>query len=250
MYITKESINRFNAMFVLSQNDIKQLTDETFIQGEFVIMYDVKSYLIMLPKVLSQIIEDYCEHIIINYTFRYPLIYGTNVIQIILSISSDEFKFNHDIECGSYDLKNNLTYTYTDINTKIRCPNIYNKRLSHYKARQFLKEYVHSSYSFSYNDNIQSNSQLQESQFDFGLLLDHIANTKKSFWKRWFSKSTFVDTKTDVLIYNKSDNIMCIKFPSGEVIEINIINQYNLDMCIQINKMIFDLLRSVQLYFH
>jgi hypothetical protein len=245
MQIKKDSIDKFISHFILSQDDIKQLRNHTIKQGQLVIMYNVINQLTMFPKVLSHIIEEYCADYI-DYTLKYPLIPGINVRRIILSINCDEYKFNHDIYCGTYDMANETSRAYIDTSLRIRCPHIHTKRSLHKDIISFMGSYT-SVHSDSYNDNILSRGILLDSQFDFGLLLDHIANTKKSFWKRWFSKSTFVNTKTDVLIYNKSDNIMRIKFPSGEVIEINIINQYNLDMCIQINKMIFDLLQRAQL---
>lgn len=244
MYLTKESVDRFNKLFVLSHDDIKQLTAKTNTIGKLIFMYDIKSHLIMLPTVLSQIIEEYCGQIILNYVLRYPYISEIKVRQIILSIESSTFKFIHDIECGSYD----LTCTYIDTSIKIRCPNIHTKRsggLDMNHDTHFL--------SVSHNDNIRSSHSLQDSEFNFGLFFDHITKTRHIFRKRWRNNNIFVNKKTKSksksIIRDESKKVICITHPNGDIIRVNIINKHNLYACIHIHELIFNLLRCAQQHF-
>lgn len=249
MYITRDSINKFVTQFMLSYDNVQLLTDETVYHGDFMITRDITSYLIpIFPKVLINIIQEYFVDRI-DYTLRYPYFHGYDIRRIILSISSDDYQFNHDICCGIYDMSAHPSRIYIDTSLRILCPHKHVERSTGTELISFTNRHVHIR-SNSYNNNIKSDSPLRNTKFDFGVLLDHIVNTKKPFWKRWFSKPIFVSknavTEYDSAIYNVSDIIMYITHSDGEVIVVSIINKHNLNMCIDIHKNIFDLLKNIQ----
>lgn len=241
MYVVKDSVEKFSKQFMLSRDDIKQLTNGTTKTGNLVITYNVSSYL-TLPTVLSHIIEEYCVDNI-EYTLRYPLIQMINVRKIILSINSNEYKFNHDIDCGVYDLESNLPNIYVDYGLKILCPRMYTKSLVQTKTSYIGCTLLIN--SKSYNDNIKSSLPLQNSDFNFGSLFDHIINTTESLSEQLISEFKFVNTETKSTIHSESNSINVTR-PDGAVIKIDIIDQDKLNVCINIHKELFDLLRDIQ----
>lgn len=245
MHITKESINEFTKQFMLSYEDVYKITNNTIRSGQFVIIkkYDIVNHMDpIFPKVLSRIINEYYnECIILDYTLKYP--YYSGYRSVLLSMNCDELQFNHDIECGIYVDRGYNIGKYLDMNVRIQCPLIHEKRINtHNRFLCFL--------SNSYNNNIHGNIQLYDWQFNFGLLLDHIINKEKSLWGHLLSEPIFV-TKQNIrestsTIHDVSSNIIHITHPNRETIKLHIVNEHNLNICIDIHMILFDLIRDLQ----
>jgi hypothetical protein len=245
MLITKESIDRFAKQFILPRHIIDQFTPNTIQYGTFEIVRDINIIDLivpMLPKVIFHIINDYYDNdrITLNYELTYPYYYD-GFIPIMLSINCDEYKFNHDICIGRYNMCNDPDRTYVDMIPVMLCPHIHTSRISN-KDIVWVRNHFKHIRSKSYNDNIMSNVPSENIyRFNFISLFEHIVNAIKPI----FVSEDYMK-KCKSTIRNISDKVIRITHPDGKTIDITIINENNLNVCISIHMALYDLLKNVQ----
>jgi hypothetical protein len=239
MHIAKESIDDFKKQFMLPFNDYKQINSKTKQTGILVIVLepDITELLnIYFPKVLSNIINDYFNmRIDVNYTLTYP--HSTGQRNIILTITCKTLSFRHSVYCGSfYNVTEKYYSKFRYVQPDITCP-----------IDSKIQNNTDDDYTL-YNNNIISNKPIPNYICNIGLLFDFILDQKKT----WISH--FLDNPIFTTINYKKDNNITLKYISNDFFvltrnetnyDINIVNEYGLNRCISIHKILFEMLHDI-----